>query len=54
MNEKQAEILSYWFGSIESSDYPVENPEMYWKKNPDIDADIKKRFVTTSSARTTG
>ncbi len=44
MDQRQSDILSYWFGDIESPDYPVDNPEMYWKKNPDIDADIKAKF----------
>lgn len=36
-----AEILEYWFGPKGA---PVDNGEMWWKKNPAVDADIKARF----------
>jgi len=53
MHAQQAEVLSYWFGDYDSPDYPVEDNEKYWKKNPDIDAEIKAKFsgLLEASAR---
>ena len=45
------EILAYWFGS---TDDPQDKSEIWWKKNPDVDAEIKDRFGTALEASARG
>lgn len=37
------EILEYWFGPF-GPGYPAANGEIWWKKNPAVDAEIKTKF----------
>lgn len=46
------DILAYWFGPLDAADYPKDKSGMWWKKDPEVDADIATRFadVLTISA----
>lgn len=46
-----ADILTYWFGP---RDAPVDNSEIWWKKNPEVDAEIKARFGAALEASARG
>jgi uncharacterized protein (DUF924 family) len=48
-------ILRYWFGA-EAEDTTVirEQSELWWKKDPAVDAEIRRRFELTLEAETRG
>jgi len=48
------DILEYWFGPMSADDYPADNGEIWWKKNPDLDAEIKDRFGAALAASARG
>lgn len=53
MKEPQ-EILEYWFGADRSNiDVTLRN-EMWWKKDPKVDAEIKAKFSSTLEASAQG
>lgn len=47
------DILEYWFGPYGAT-YPADNSAMWWKKNPDVDAEIKTRFGAALEASARG
>ena len=47
------EILEYWFGPF-GPGYPADKGKIWWKKNPDNDAEIKARFGSTLEASARG
>lgn len=48
------DILEYWFGPLEAPDYPKSNDAMWWKKNADVDAEIRQRFGAALEASAQG
>lgn len=47
------DVLEYWFGPY-GDGYPADNSEMWWKKNPEVDAEIKARFGADCEASARG
>lgn len=47
------DVLEYWFGPY-GPDYPSDRSEIWWKKNPDVDAEIKARFGASLEASARG
>lgn len=48
------DVLSYWFGDIESADYPIQRSDLWWGKDDAVDADIKAQFSETLVAAAAG
>ena len=48
------DILTYWFGPLDAPDYPKDNSRMWWKKDPEVDADIAARFAEALAISATG
>jgi uncharacterized protein (DUF924 family) len=44
------DVLSYWFGDLQSSDYPQSRPALWFGKSPETDATIKERFLDSWQA----
>ena len=47
------DVLEYWFGPYGAS-YPADNSEIWWKKTPEVDAEIKARFGDACAASSRG
>ena len=48
-------ILRYWFGAkAEDATVIREKSELWWKKDPAVDAEIRRRFESTLKAETRG
>ena len=41
------DILEYWFGPLDSGNYPEVKNDIWWMKNTDVDAEILDRFGDT-------
>ena len=50
---KPEDVVQYWFGAF-GDGYPGDKPEMWWKKNAEVDADIKARFGAACDASARG
>lgn len=50
---KPLTILEYWFGTSEPN-YPANRPEIWWKKDASVDAEINDKFGTTLEASARG
>ncbi len=48
------DVLEYWFGPMDQPGYPENRSEMWWKKNPDVDAEILSKFGATCEASARG
>lgn len=44
------DILSFWFGPIDADAYPARRDELWWSKNPEVDAECRARFLDTWAA----
>ena len=54
-NEKIEEILDFWFGQLPDDLYwPGDKAERWFKKDPDFDAEIKRRFEAPLKASLEG
>ena len=53
--ENEETILRYWFGTA-ADDLAIagECAEKWWKKNPDVDREIRERFAATLDASSMG
>lgn len=47
------DVLEYWFGPY-GAGYPADQSEIWWKKNPDVDSEIKDRFGDACEASARG
>jgi uncharacterized protein (DUF924 family) len=53
--ENATSILVYWFGtSADDADVVREKSSLWWKKDPETDAEIRRRFEQTVEAETRG
>lgn len=44
MDERAQAILDYWFGDLNDDYDPGTRGAIWWKKDPDVDAEIRERF----------
>jgi len=44
--ERSEEILRYWFDEVGDWDFPPEREAMWFGKDPEVDAEIRRRFGT--------
>ena len=51
--KQPGEVLEYWFGPF-GPEYPADNADIWWKKNPAIDTEIKAQFGSTLEASARG
>jgi len=47
------DVLEYWFGPY-GENYPENRSEIWWKKNPDVDAEISAKFSGALAASARG
>ena len=50
---KPEDVVQYWFGPF-GAGFPANNGEMWWKKDPAVDAEIKARFGAACEASARG
>ncbi|MBX2879513.1 MAG: DUF924 domain-containing protein [Granulosicoccus sp.] len=49
-----SDVLAYWFGPLDAPDYPRDNSQMWWKKNPEVDREVAARFSDALEASARG
>ncbi|MGE3953827.1 MAG: DUF924 family protein [Parachlamydiales bacterium] len=51
----QEEVLRYWLGPLDGpTDFPVHKAQIWWMKDPEVDADIRQKFGAAVEAAARG